>query len=339
MNKKMMKAAKYRKPYFIELEEVPVPVVKEDNVLIEVYKSGICGGDLQRFKGIYKIPKYTDGHEFSGIVKDIGKDVKGIKIGERVTVEAFNYCGQCSYCRQGLTNLCPEWTFLSEAGPGGYGEYALVNTKSIFKLPPNMSFEKGALIEPLAVAVHSVRKASISYSQEVLIIGGGTIGLCGILVSKAFGAAPSILVKYIQQERIARKFGAKNIFTVNKDEIPKDYFSVIINTTASEQALKQALRAIKKGGIICLLGSYANFINVEASQIIDKEIKILGSLCYDHKGLFSDYEISAKLIKENKEIKQIITHKFELEDINEAFMTASNKTTGAIKVHLIMKKR
>lgn len=332
-----MKAAKYKKPYFIKLEEIPIPIVKEDSVLIEVYESGICGGDLQRFKGICKIPRYTDGHEFSGIVKDIGKDVKGIEVGEKVTVEAFNYCGQCSYCRQGLYNLCPEWTFLSEVGPGGYGEYALVKAKSIYKLPANMSFEKGALIEPLAVAVHSVREISISYPQEVLIIGGGTIGLCGILASRAFGVNPSIIIKYIQQERIAKQFGAKNIFTVNKDEIPKDYFSAVIDTTASEQALKLALRSIKKGGIICLLGSYTDFVNIEASQIIDKELKLLGSLCYNHKGLFSDYEISAKLIEENEEIIQIITHKFELEDINEAFMTASNKTTGVIKVHLVIK--
>jgi 2-desacetyl-2-hydroxyethyl bacteriochlorophyllide A dehydrogenase len=337
MTKKIMKVAKYKKPYFIKLEEVPIPIVKENNVLIEVYESGICGGDLHRFKGIYKIPKYTDGHEFSGIVKDIGKDVKGIEVGEKVTVEAFNYCGQCSYCRQGLNNLCPEWAFLSEVGPGGYGEYALVKDKSIFKLPANMSFEKGALIEPLAVAVHSVRKTSISYPQEVLIIGGGAIGLCGILASKAFGVAPSILTKYIQQERIAKNFGAKNIFVVNKDEIPKDYFSVIIDTTASEQALKLALRAIKKGGTICLLGSYADFVNVEASQIIEKEIKILGSLCYDHKGLFSDYEISAKLINESEEILQIITHKFQLKDISKAFKTAIDKNTGAIKVHLAIK--
>jgi len=224
MNKKMMKAAKYKKPYFIKLEEVPVPVVKEDNVLIEVYESGICGGDLQRFKGICKIPKYTDGHEFSGIIKDIGKDVKGIEIGEKVTVEAFNYCGQCSYCRQGLINLCPGWTFLSEAGPGGYGEYALVNAKSIFKLPPNMSFEKGALIEPLAVAVHSVRKTSLSYPQEVLIIGGGTIGLCGILASKAFGVNPSILIKYIQQEKVAKFLGRKIFLQLIKMKFLKIIF-------------------------------------------------------------------------------------------------------------------
>jgi 2-desacetyl-2-hydroxyethyl bacteriochlorophyllide A dehydrogenase len=337
MNRKIMKAAKYKKPYFIKLEEVPIPIVKEDDILIEVYESGICGGDLHRFKGIYKIPKYTDGHEFSGIVKDIGTDVKGIEVGEKVTVEAFNYCGQCSYCRQGLNHLCPEWTFLSEVGPGGYGEYALVKAKSIFKLPANMSFEKGALIEPLAVAVHSVRKTSISYPQEVLIIGGGTIGLCGILASKAFGVTPSILIKYIQQERIAKNFGAKNIFVVNKDEIPKDYFSAVIDTTASEQALKLAFIAIKKGGTICLLGSYTDSVNVEAGQIIDKEIKILGSLCYNHKGLFSDYEISAKLINESEEILQIITHKFQLKDINKAFKTAIDKSTGAIKVHLVIK--
>jgi 2-desacetyl-2-hydroxyethyl bacteriochlorophyllide A dehydrogenase len=332
-----MKVAKYKEPGLIELEEIQIPKAKGNSVLIEVHRCGICGGDLKRFKGLFKIPKYTDGHEFSGVVKDIGKDVKGIGIGEKVTVEAFNYCGQCSYCRQGLIHLCPGWTFLSEAGPGGYGEYALVNAKSIFKLPPNMSFEKGALIEPLAVAVHSVRKTSLSYPQEVLIIGGGTIGLCGILASKAFGVNPSILIKYIQQEKVAKIFGAKNIFVINKDEIPKDYFSVIIDTTASEQALKLALNCVKKGGIICLLGSYADFINVEASLIVDKELKMLGSLCYDHEGLYSDFEISAKLINENEEIMQIITHRFQLKDINKAFKTAINKRIGSIKVHLVIK--
>ncbi|NPV54316.1 MAG: alcohol dehydrogenase catalytic domain-containing protein [Firmicutes bacterium] len=331
-----MKAAVYSKPGLIDLVENPVPQVDERKVLIKVFQSGICGGDLKRFKGEFPPPKYTDGHEFSGVVAQVGSSVDGVQEGERVIVKAFRHCGNCRFCRCGLYQLCEQWEFLSNVCHGGYGEYALVDAGLIFPLSSNLSFEEGALVEPLAVACHALRRAAIDYPEDILIIGGGTIGLFSIAVAYALGLRPSCMVKYLHQAEVAQAFGIKKIYLLSQDEPPRNQFSVVIETTASERALNQALISVRKGGKIILVGSYSNSVPVRLDQLIDRELEIMGSLCYGQGGIYSDYEMATRLIEDHMvDFTRVITHRFSLAEINRAFQVAADKHSGAIKVHLI----
>jgi 2-desacetyl-2-hydroxyethyl bacteriochlorophyllide A dehydrogenase len=338
-----IRCAKYGCPGKVVLESITYPECTPGSVLVRVDSSGICGSDLLSFQGIREQPAYPPGHEFSGIVVACGAGVTDFFPGDRVCVEGFSHCGKCEFCQAGRFNLCVNRVFIPKNGPSGFSEVAVVSHSSLHHLPDCISYETGALVEPLAVGLHALNQGCDRLSENLLIIGAGTIGLCTLLCAAAKGITNIFMVaKHPHQAQAALLFGAKQVFPLitGNDlgaELAQISPDVIINTSTSENALIQSIRACKYGGTIVLEGGYSMGTNVALRQVVSKEIKLVGSICYGlHNGI-SDFDqiigwISTGTIRPNL----LITHRFPLHQIAEAFDVAQDKTNQSIKVMIKM---
>ncbi|MFV0363466.1 MAG: alcohol dehydrogenase catalytic domain-containing protein [Suipraeoptans sp.] len=209
----------------LEKQEIPMPVIEDEEVGIEVCEIGICGSDMHFYEGkaftIFpdSLP-FILGHECAGIVYSVGARVKNLKIGDRVAIEPGQTCGKCEFCQTGRYNLCPDVQFLATPPySGALKKYMSYPAYRAFKLPDNMSTMEGALIEPLSVGIHAAIQGEVSIGKTVVILGGGCIGLCTLLAAKAYGAT-RIIVTDLFDNRLdkASEIGAPD--TINsKDEV------------------------------------------------------------------------------------------------------------------------
>jgi 2-desacetyl-2-hydroxyethyl bacteriochlorophyllide A dehydrogenase len=342
----MMQAGIYYGPCDIRLEDIEVPPLQTTHVLVDTKSSGICGSDLHRYYGRWDQPdtKVATGHELSGVVIDVGDQVSGIEVGDRVCAECFSHCGVCSYCRIGLYNLCDEIQYLSRVGPGGFAEYALLAGTSLFKLPTAVTFEEGALVEPLAVAYRAVTQAQVISQDTVAILGAGTVGLLCLAVAKSMGIHTTIIsAKYAHQMRLAEKFGADHVLQADRQVIAREIEAItlrrgvdgVIDTIVAAQTFSEATHVVRKGGTICLVGGYTAPLNLFLGPIVSKELQIRGSSCYSYSGLDKDFDTAIDLIASKRvDALSIVTHRFPLHDIAQAFSVAADKTSGSIKVLL-----
>lgn len=213
-------------PGYMEYASVPIPSITPDQVLVEIKYCGICGTDHSLYywneaiAGFYKFNFPTIfGHEFSGVVSQIGEQVKGINVGDRVTVNPIVECGQCSYCAQGYVNICDDRKFLGIDYNGGFAQFIPVKAQSIIRLSDNVSFKAGAVIEPLCVAIHAIERVRPEFGDSALIMGPGAIGLLMVLILKSLGISP-IIVSGTSADKdrlnLAKTLGADVI--INSDE-------------------------------------------------------------------------------------------------------------------------
>jgi L-iditol 2-dehydrogenase len=341
---KKMKAGIYSGPQDIRVQEIPVPTIKPGHVLVQNKASGICGSDLHEYFGAWNQPtNIASGHEFSGVVVEVGSEVTAVAKGDPVCAECFSHCGECTFCRTGLYNLCANRSYIgTREGHGGFAEYALLPESSVFVLPSTFSFEEGALVEPLAVAYRSLFRTHPRSSDQIAILGAGTIGLCCVAVAKAIGLR-NILVtaKYEQQVKMAETLGANQILrtstesyeTALNEAASSDAIDIVIDTIALEQTFQDALTLIRKGGTVCLVGGYTHSFNAALRPIVSKELQVVGSMCYGYSGMQKDFSAVIELVARKKvNALPLITHRFPLTEISQAFRTAVDKVTGSIKV-------
>lgn len=340
-----MNVAVYRGSRRVELDEVEMPAVPEGFVLVETKVTGICGSDLHRYLGDWEQPKMAPGHELSGIVSELGKGVKNVKVGDRVCAECFSHCGQCRFCEVGLYNLCENRVYLSSQGIAGFAEYSLVPATSLFKLPNDLSFEQGALVEPFAVSYRAFWRSGPKGNESVAVIGAGTIGLFCLASAKA-AAIPNtaIVAKYDHQAEMAERFGADHVIRVSTQDIEAMVssatdgrgFDVVIDTVASSQSLQDALGMVRRAGRLVLVGGYTKLTEAYLRPIVNNELVVLGSICYGYTGLQKDFDSVISLISSDKiDAKAIVTHRFPLEKISEAFRVAADKNSRSIKVLVV----
>ena len=340
------KAALYTDLQTIDIREVEYVKPEAGYLTIDTKCSGICGSDLHMYFGHRnQLPRSAPGHESSGIVKDVGAEVKGFQPGDRVTFEVWSYCSECVFCRKGLYNLCDNKKWTSDTGHGGFAEFTTIHQSSVFKLPENMSFEEGALVEPLAVCYRALLQAKASFQDRVAIIGGGTIGLFCLAVAKAIGVKETfITVKYEQQANVAKAYGADHIINVGDTNL-KAYVAemtnglgvdAVIETVASAQGFNDALAIVRKRGRVVLVGGYYEPLTVNLETIVRSEASVTGSNCYAFSGMTNDFEATIELIHAGKiDVGKLVTHRFPLEEISEAFKVAADKTSGSVKVHVV----
>jgi L-iditol 2-dehydrogenase len=185
-------AALFTAPHTFEVKDVDVPAVEPKSVLVRVCQCGVCGSDLHFYRGELPLPPGTCmGHEMSGEVTEVGPGVDDFHPGDRVCIEPLLFCGSCQYCRSGQYQLCRQRQLLGTPLPGGFARYVQVPSYCLYRLPDDIDFEVGSLVEPLAVAVHGLRLAGLSVGDRVLVLGAGTIGLMAVTVAREMGRAPS----------------------------------------------------------------------------------------------------------------------------------------------------
>lgn len=324
------------------VEEIELPDPGEGEVLVRVRRCGICGSDLHMFLGRWGPPKKAPGHEIAGEVLSVGPGVEGLEPGQAVCVEPMLPCWECEACRRGETNRCPNRQFMSAHTHGGFSELMVTPAYALYTLPENVSLDQGALIEPLTVSGRGVRLAAVGPEDEVLVIGGGTIGLAAIAAAKAYGARTILCsAKYEHQAEMAMRVGADAIVEVDPEKLPDRIreqtdggADVAIETVGGTvDTVTPAAKSLKNGGRLVLLGAFPQPLEVELGPIVYREITVLGSQCYGVTNGMRDYRHSLDLVASGKvDLAPLITHRFGLDDIQRAMETALEKSTGAIKV-------
>jgi len=325
----------------IEVREVDPPRPGPGEVLLRVRACGICGSDLHFYHGALPAnPNIPQGHEFAGEVAELGEGVQGFAPGDRVAVEPLLRCQQCGFCRSGQYQLCSRRVLLGTFAPGGMAEYVSVPAYTLYRLPGALDFELGALAEPLAVAVHGLHLVGLTPGDRVLVMGSGTIGLMSIMAARAAGASEVIATyRHEHQARAAAAAGASR--TVRDSEaagLANEGIDLAVETVGgSAPTLAQALGLVRPGGRVCVLGLFTQPVQMNALALMLKEAKMAGAITYCRPGLRSDFETALGILEANRErARGIISHRFPLAQAAQAFATAADKSTGAIKVQVQM---
>ncbi len=339
-----MKAAIYHGEQKIGIEDVDIPEPEPGYVLLQMKNCGICGSDLHSYFGQWGQSNKASGHEISGVVVKCGEGVTSFDEGDKVCAECFSHCGKCRFCETGHYNLCDNLKGASGGNHSGFAEYVVAHSSSLFHFPDSMSFEDGMMIEPLAVSYRAFKRTGADCQDNVLVIGSGTIGLLAVASAKACGVrSVTATYKYDHQAKMAQELGAGKVIQSSsegiRDEIMKltDGFGAdaIVETTASADGFNQAMSLIRKGGSLVLVGGYHKALEVNIGRIVGSEIQVTGSSCYGYSGMKKDFEWSKELILSSKvPASKIITHRFPLSDVKEAFRVAADKNSGSIKVQV-----
>lgn len=289
-----MKAAVITAPGAVEVTTVDDPAPGPREVVVDVSACGLCGTDLHILQGEFapSLP-VIPGHEFAGVVAEIGRDVTELTVGERVAVDPSLYCYECRYCRAGRNNLCERWAAIGVSTAGGAAEYAVAPVANCVSLPDHVSTEDAALIEPLSCAVRGYDVLRSQLAAHVLIYGSGTMGLMMLQLAKLTGAA-SVDVVDVNSQRLttARKLGCSRTAT-SADELDQARgWDVVIDATGNSRAIQDGLGRVAKGGTFLQFGvsDYATRVTIEPYKIYNQEITILGSMAVLHS-----YERAADL--------------------------------------------
>ncbi len=338
-----MRQASVTGPRAFELKDVDVPQPEAGQVLVRVRSVGVCGSDLHFYRGEFPVPPgFVLGHECSGEVEALGEGVTGVAKGDRVALELFDVCLKCVQCRSGNYHLCPSRKANGLNIAGGLREYMAVPAYALYKLPPEVDCELGALCEPLAVAVHGLRLVDLRFGDRVAVLGAGTIGLMAIAAAKAMGATYiAATARHPHQKAMAEALGADAVFgddAASIGEIAKATggADVVVETVGGHaNTLADAFTVVGLSGRISVLGAFTQPVQIHPIMFFLKEPKVVGSNCYGRPGRHSDYEIAIEIMRRNAEsLRRCITHRYSLEDIAQAYATADDKSSGAIKVQI-----
>jgi len=317
----------------IRYEEVKIPRIKEGEALIKVKVCGICASDIPRVmeKGTYHFP-LIPGHEISGIVVQKRKGNSEIKEGDRVTIFPLLPCYKCSYCQRGKYNLCDNYDYLGSRSDGGFAEYVRVPIKNLIKIPPMISYEEAALVEPSAVALHAINRAKIEISDSIAILGVGFIGLVLAQWVRIKGVRNIFLVDIKEEKlKVARKYGFNKVINAAKEnpvekvlKESKGGVDISIEAVGVPTTFKQCLQLTRKEGKVIFLGNMREEVKLSEdliSSILRKELTLYGSW----NSLFShfpknEWETTLYFMQKGKlKVKPLITHRFKLKEVKKVF--------------------
>jgi (R,R)-butanediol dehydrogenase/meso-butanediol dehydrogenase/diacetyl reductase len=294
----MMKALRWYARKDVRYEDMPEPSPEPGQVKVKVNLAGICGTDLKEYAegpgmiATDKVPLVL-GHEFVGIVAEVGTGVADFKAGERVTAVGYRYCGQCYFCQRGMYNICPNAGFTGLTADGCMAEYVVIPSYAAYKLPDSVPDELGALVEPLAVALHAVRQGKVSSGDTVAIVGDGTIGLCTLLAAKTAGASEVYLVsKHKGRGELALAMGATGVISTADDDPVK----LIANLTGGlgvdvsfecvghPDTPQLALDLARSGGTTVIVGVFEKPGLINFQGVMFNQKTMVGSPIYVDEG-------------------------------------------------------
>ena len=326
--------------------EIEKPVAGPDDVVVRVRAAGICGSDLLMNAEKTEPDTVPAGHEVAGEIVEIGSHVAPSRVGERVAVETIGQglaCAACWYCRMGQYRQC-----LDKAPNEGGGFARLIKRRAMgcYKLPDNLSWEEGGLVEPLAVSVHGLRRGGLSGGETVAVLGAGNIGLTAIAAARSMGAGAIVATgRHEQQIAMAKRLGADVALPPDAPELKETVadltggrgVDLTVETVGglSGETVEQAVDLTRMQGRIVILGGFRTPLTTDWLEPLLKEQSILFSSCYSVLDGRHDYEIAIDLMASGRaRLGQMVTHRFPLEDIQKAFETAYDKSTGSIKVQI-----
>jgi len=342
-----MKAARFYGGKDIRLETLPEPVPNFGEVLVKVKATGICGSELHGYhaKTTAPQPPRTGGHELAGEVVALGEGVTKHKIGDRVAVEPIVPCNDCPECLSGNYNICSKLEHIgSIARGGGFAEYTVAPEDNVYTLPNNVSFEAGALTEVYAVAVHALSLTPVRPGDLVAVIGSGPIGLSIAQIADIAGAGSvAVLGKPDGPLKLAEEMIGVvpiNVDTTKPLEAVRTWAggrgaNVVFEAVGgTAPTLQQATEIAAKRGRICMVGGHTVPLTLNTRYARSRELSITWCFCYGRRDGKKEFQIALNLMGTKKfEPTSLITHRFSLDDINEAFAVAAGREQyGSVKV-------
>ena len=328
-----MKATLLRGPGEVLLEEVPVPEISDDEVLVQVKYCGICGSDVHAIAEPLLPAGTYMGHEFAGVLTKVGKNVRGWKVGERVVANPLYRCGECYACEHGFLSCC-EYAMekgiglaTGEANAGGFAKFVRIpnpEKTKLYSLPEELSFEEGALVEPLAVSLHAIRMSAFQPGDQTMVLGAGPIGLGVIALLKNTGAGLIIATAGIHNQKraeLAKKFGVDYVFNPQKvsnlkEEVLKLTNGIgvaqVFDCSASPQAFQSARNFLRPRGQIIIVGDIEKGVPIVPLDFCLGEIQLQGISAY---GL-DEYPMAIEYLRKGiLPVKELITSKIKLSNI------------------------
>ncbi len=325
-----MKIALLKGPGVVILDDIPLPEISDDDVLVEVKFCGICGSDTHAVVDCVLLPAGTYmGHEFSGVLSKVGKNVKGWKVGDRVVVNPMGRCGECYACKAGIYSACPQ-AIPTGIGITGGVEYAGAFAKYVrvahpehrlHWLPDEVSFEEGSLVEPLSCGLHAVRISKFRPGDRVLVLATGMMGLAAITALKVAGASLIIASEVVERKRqIAKKLGADYVFNPKEVDLKEEVFEltdgigvdVVFDCSGIPEVFITAPEFLKPRGQVLMVGIITHETPVIPLNFTIGEKSLQGTLVYA-----DEYPMTIALLKrkDRPPVSEIITGKIKLSEI------------------------
>lgn len=333
-------------PGEISFREIPVPEPAEGEVLIKIMEIGVCGSDIHVYHGEHPFTSYpvTQGHEVSGVVEKLGAGVSGLAVGQKVTIQPQVVCGECWPCRNGKYNLCEKLKVMGFQTTGVASQYFAVDAKKVTPLPETMSLEEGAMIEPLAVAVHAVRRAGDVTGKDICVLGAGPIGILVAQAAKGLGAG-RVMVTDVSGLRLqkAKACGADAVVNTGKEDFGQafvQYFGpdkadVIYDCAGNDITMGQAIRYARKGSCIILVAVFAKEAHVDLAVLNDHELDLNTSMMYRSE----DYETAIQLASEGRvRLLPLLSKRFPFREYLEAYKYIDENRESTMKVLIDVQK-
>jgi L-iditol 2-dehydrogenase/galactitol-1-phosphate 5-dehydrogenase len=333
-----MKGIYFTEPGKVELKEnIDKPKIKSDEVLIKIKNCGICGSDIESYQtGALELTGIILGHEFSGEIVEIGDKVRKLKLNTRVTANPNIPCNKCYWCEHAQENMCKNTYGIGLTHDGAFAEFVSVKADRIHIIPDSVSFEEGAMVEPLAVAVYAVQNSGFKLGENAVVLGSGTIGLLTIQVLKAAGASQIIVLEPVEsKQKLALELGADRILDpadwskINKftNKVGADN---VFDCVGVPETFINSLKIVKKGGKITVVGIHVeSFVMEGFLQLMLKNITMRGVYGYTQ----DTFRNAIRLLEQKKvDVKPLITKKIKLSETPEAFKLLSNPIHEEIKM-------
>lgn len=328
-------------PGKIVFQKVPVPVPAAGQVLVKIRMIGICGSDIHVYHGKHPFTKYpvTQGHELSAEVVELGADVEALHIGQKVTIEPQVYCGHCYPCTHGKYNLCEELKVMGFQTTGTASTYFAVDASKVTPLPETMDFAEGAMLEPLAVAVHAVRRAGDVSGKKIAVIGAGPIG--NLVAQAAKGMGAEVMITDVSDFRLelAKKCGADFAVNTRNEEFGAalvrcfgpDKADVIYDCAGNDITINQAIRCARKGSTLILVAVFAGMAQVDLAVLNDHELDLNTTMMYRHE----DYVTAIEMVNRGQiHLRPLMSKVFPFGQYQQAyeFIDANRETTMKVLI-------
>ena len=336
------------------LEDVPKPQPSETEVLVAVKAAGICGSDIPR---VYKTGTYSypliPGHEFSGVVEEVGAAINESWRGKRVGVFPLIPCKKCGPCRKGQYEMCRGYSYLGSRRNGGFAEYVSVPAENLVELPENVSFEEAAMLEPMAVAVHAMRRVQPKPTDTVAVCGLGTIGLLLMMFLKEAGVKNILAIgnKEFQRQTVLRLGLLKENYCDCKETDAEKWISsrtkgagvdIFFECVGKNKTVTQAVNCVAPGGKVMLVGNPYSDMTLEKPvywKILRNQLLVTGTwnstfaFPGDEAEEPDDWRYVLKKLEEKRVSPvELITHKYSLEDLENGFRVMRDKSEDYVKV-------
>jgi L-iditol 2-dehydrogenase len=344
-----MKQAVMTAPGKITIHDVPVPEPRQGEVRLRIHRIGVCGSDVHVYHGKHPYTGYpvVQGHEYSAVVDAVGPGVSGLRPGQKVTSMPQVVCGECEPCRRGDYHICDQLKVEGFQAPGCAQELWITPAAKIVPLPESFSFEQGALVEPVSVAVHAVRRAmepDVAVGQglaghRVAVLGAGPIGNLVAQVCRAEGA--EVLITDLSEHRldIARQCGLPNTSHAREESLKEAAlrafgprrFDIAFECVGVEATITAAIETIAKGGTLVVVGVFGDHPRINLGLVQDRELNIRGTLMYQHQ----DYERAVELIARGDVVTApLMSQHFAFDEYLAAYQFIDKQGDKAMKVFI-----